>query len=470
MSCIERARSRRETRRASTLERVTLSRMLARWFLPACARASTADEERDGEGTKRTDDDSDADADDLADARGAVELYAAYERRMLARAHSSASASGRVLAASTTTSEGEGSSETTTRGRAVDASDTGAVEIALRRLRSEQFLRAAERRARKARERAGATELVHDTDIMGKRMRKNYALVRERFAATLYAKMEAEGKPRWTSLGRRVCEPSVDAEGALVPLFRDEETRRTNVARALFCAPKWTAPRGCDARTTTFHLVLETLPPPVERDVVTEADARKKIANDRDALANTKGKLFGDLKFTLMDLCAGPERRLEAEARAPLPANARAAARGALRAECVLQLTPFDFSRPRGRHRDITPPRAMPFEELFDQYEDALVDADAVVGVEHHRQRKRRLKSALRAKSFIDPRRTSHRLIAVDDSTTFDDLASERRRSKTSNRAVGARVRRAATPSRPRRSTDGTNTPTTTLARDRWNA
>ena len=52
--------------------------------------------------------------------------------------------------------------------------------------------RLAERRARKARERAGATELVHDTDIMGKRMRKKYALVRERFAATLYAKMEAE--------------------------------------------------------------------------------------------------------------------------------------------------------------------------------------------------------------------------------------------------------------------------------------
>ena len=153
MSCIERARSRRETRRASTLERVTLSRMLARLFLPACARASTADEERDGEGTKRTDDDSDADADDLADARGAGELYAAYERRMLARAHSSASASGRVLAASTTTSEGEGSSETTTRGRAVDASDTGAVEIALRRLRSEQFLRAAERRVLAAVER-----------------------------------------------------------------------------------------------------------------------------------------------------------------------------------------------------------------------------------------------------------------------------------------------------------------------------
>ena len=41
-------------------------------------------------------------------------------------------------------------SETTTRGRAVDVSDTGAVEIALRRLRSEQYLRAAERRARGA--------------------------------------------------------------------------------------------------------------------------------------------------------------------------------------------------------------------------------------------------------------------------------------------------------------------------------
>lgn len=416
-------------------------------FVPGCARASTADEDEDGDGEttkKPTDDDSDVDADDPTDARDAVELYAAYERRMLARARSPSTA-GRVLAASTRTSEGE----TAMRGRrAVDASDTGAVEIALRRLRSEQFLRAAERREREARERDGETALVRETDIMGKKTKqKKDALVRERFAATLYAKMEGKGKQRWASLGRRACEPSVDAEGALVPLFRDEEMRRTNVARAMFCAPKWTAPKGCDALKTVFHLVLETLPTAVERDVVTEDDVRKKIANEKDELSDAKGKLFADLKFTLMDLCAGPERRLEAEARAQPRANARSDARGALRAECVLQLTPVDFSRPppsaRGRQRDATPPDVMSFEELFDQYEDALVDANAVVGVEHYRQRKERIKSALRAKSFIDPStQTSHRLVAVDDATTFDDVASARRSSNKSNRAVGARAGR----------------------------
>jgi len=416
-------------------------------FVPGCARASTADEDEDedGETTKKpTDDDSDVDADDPTDARDAVELYAAYERRMLARAHSSSTA-GRVLAASTRTSEGE----TAMRGRrAVDASDTGAVEIALRRLRSEQFLRAAERRVREARERDGETALVRETDIMGKKQKqKKVAIVRERFAATLYAKMEGKGKQRWASLGRRACEPSVDAEGALVPLFRDEEMRRTNVAKAMFCAPKWTAPKGCDALKTVFHLVLETLPTAVERDVVTEDDVRKKIANEKDELADAKGKLFADLKFTLMDLCAGPERQLKAEARAPPRENARSDARGALRAECVLQLTPVDFSRPppsaRGRQRDATAPDVMSFEELFDQYEDALVDANAVVGVEHYRQRKERIKSALRAKSFIDPStQTSHRLVAVDDATTFEDVASARRRSNKTNRAVGARAGR----------------------------
>ena len=106
---------------------------------------------------------------------------------------------------------------------------------------------------------------------------------------------------------------------------------------------------------------------------------------------------------------AGPERRLE-EARAA--SGQRQSRRAGARAECALQLTPFDFSRPRGRHRDITPPRAMLFEELFDQYEDAL---STPTPSSSSTRRKRRLKSAPRAKSFIDPRRTSHRLIAVDD-------------------------------------------------------
>ena len=203
---------------------------------------------------------------------------------------------------------------------------------------------------------------------------------------------------------------------------------------------------------------------------------RKKIANGRDELANTKGKLFGDLKFTLMDLCAGPERRLEAEARAPLLANART------------EPTP----RPPAPSASFSSPRSISLVHA-DATATSTTARDAVRGIirsirgrarRRRCRRRRRAPStapgaastpqvhARRAKSFIDPRRTSHELIAVDDSTTFDDLASERRRSKTSNRAVGARVGHGA---RPRAATAGArpngilDTPTSTLARDRWN-
>ena len=111
-------------------------------------------------------------------------------------------------------------------------------------------------------------------------MRKNYALVRERFAATLYAKMGG-GKPRWTPRESIVL---CGARSCLCFETRGDD----NVARAPFAPQVDGAERG-DARTTTFIWYWRR----AVGDVVTEAD-KEKIANDRDALANTKGKLFGD--------------------------------------------------------------------------------------------------------------------------------------------------------------------------------
>jgi hypothetical protein len=83
----------------------------------------------------------------------------------------------------------------------------------------------------------------------------------------------------------------------------------------------------------------------------------------------------------------------------------------------------------------------MPFEALADQYDDALVEANAVVGFEHYRQRKERLKAARASKSFVEDTKTSssHRLISVDDAVALGDFTAVA--SVKTNRAVGARSR-----------------------------
>ena len=107
------------------------------------------------------------------------------------------------------------------------------MEIALRRLRSEQFLRETERRARKARVRlrrrdgARARHGYH-----GEEDEEEVRLGSRAIRGDAVREDGGGGKPRWRVVGTTRVASGVDAEGALVPLFRDEETRRTNVARA----------------------------------------------------------------------------------------------------------------------------------------------------------------------------------------------------------------------------------------------
>ena len=329
--------------------------------------------------------------------------------------------------------------------RVVDASDSGPVEIALRALRSEQYEREIEREARERHERDGEPRLRDKVDGLGNaNARGKRKMTRERFACSLYAKRGGDDG-KWANLGRRACEPSVAHEGAMCPLFRDDATRRVRVQRSLLCSPTWRAPAWCDVKETPFHLVLERLKPALEY----HRDDAKKVMIDKDALCAEKGKPFADVRFVLMDLCSNDERRLELDALA----KARGGAPGNKLADVVLQLTPVEFSRAWrstrariGTKRDVTPAHEMPFEALADQYDDALVQANAVVGVEHYRQRKERLKAARQSKPFVKDDHTSpsHRLISVDDAVALGDFTAVA--SVKTNRAVGARSRRHQPP------------------------
>ena len=275
------------------------------------------------------------------------------------------------------------------------------MEIALRALRSAQHEREIEREARERRERDGEPRLRDKVDGLGNaNARGKRKLVRERFACSLYAKRGGDDG-KWANLGRRACEPSVAREGAMCALFRDEAARRVRVQRSLLCSPTWRAPAWCDVKETPFHLVLERLKPAPEH----HQDDAKKVMIDKDALCAEKGEPFADVRFVLMDLCSNDERRLELDALA----KARGGAPGNKLADVVLQLTPVEFSRAWrskrarvGTKRDATPAHEMSFEALADQYDDALVEANAVVGVEHYRQRKERLKAARASKSFVN--------------------------------------------------------------------
>lgn len=316
--------------------------------------------------------------------------------------------------------------------RSVSEEDSGAVEVALVELRSEARLRDDERLRREGLEDAGEeARLERARDGMGnedeRAGRGKRTLAVERFAVSLYAKRGGGGGGwEWVSLGRRACEPSGTADGALAPLFRDEERRRPSVAASLTCAPKWTVPAWCDAASTTFHLVIEKLS---ESNVaLTEEDAKRAWRN-REAMSERKGTPYGDATFTLLDLCShGRERGAVVEARGRVNPNAaRGASRGPVTAECVLVLTPRELTRAwrvggRGKAqsgaREITPAGAMSFETLYDQVEDALEDANAVLSVVKFRQRKERAKSSLTSKPLAKGSKTSaptHRLVAVDD-------------------------------------------------------
>jgi len=366
----------------------------------------------------------------------------------------------------------DGRASSSSSSRCVSDGDSGCVEVALTQFWSAARLRDDERLAREALEDAGAeARLERARDGMGnedaRAGRGKRALAVERFAVSLYAKRGGEGVGAsvgasergvgagrgWTHLGRFACEPSATEDGALVPLFRDEERRRPSIAASLTCAPKWTVPSWCDAASTTFHVVIEKLSD--ANVAVSEEDAQRGWRN-REVMSERKGTPYGDATFTLLDCCSrGRERGVVLEVRGRANPNApRGASRGPVTAECVLVLTPREFSRAwcAGRRgvfksggREITPAGAMSFETLYDQVEDALEDANAVLSVVKFRQRKERVKSALTSKPLSKGSKTSaptHRLVAVDDVDLGDLDADADAPNRPLNRAT-ARSRRA---------------------------
>lgn len=394
----------------------------------------------------------------------AVEKFLAREDAALRRRERAASA---APAAAATAPRGVSSLR-----YVIDNRDSGAVELVVARVTSTSALRDAEREARlrdsdEARRTFGMTRGAGGDDGASSSMAAaargaESGIAKERFVAALYASVEAssaDDKDKWLSLGRHACEPSVDKPhvGILVPLFRDEEKRRSTLARSLIAAPKWTIPPTSRVSSTTFHLILSTIVDGATAHVA-DGDATRHALDTKRLLDDAKTRIVGEVKFTLMDLCADASRQLR------LDVYAKSTKQTSLtvdvkQAEITIRLTPHEISRAWcestssssatskvARARDSTPRDAMSFETLFEQYEAAVLDANAVVGIDYYNARKARLKAQLarvnyNAQGSTASSRTkaSFRLAAADDADLIDN--DSRTPSRPPNRASGARKR-----------------------------
>ena len=354
----------------------------------------------------------------------------------------------------------------------IDNRDSGAVELVVARVTSTSALRDAEREARlrdsdEARRTFGTTRGAGGDDGASSAMAAaargaEGGIAKERFVVALYASVEAsraDDKDKWLSLGRHACEPSVDKPhvGILVPLFRDEEKRRSTVARSLMAAPKWTIPTTSRISSTTFHLILSTIVDGATARVA-DGDVTRHALDAKRLLDDAKTRLVGEVKFTLMDLCSDTSRQLR------LDVYAKSTKQTSLtvdvkQAEITIRLTPPEISRAWcestssssttskvARARDSTPRDAMSFETLFEQYEAAVLDANAVVGIDHYNARKARLKNQLARVNYNAQGSTASsrtqapfRLAAADDADLIDE--DSRTPSRPPNRASGARKR-----------------------------
>ena len=356
----------------------------------------------------------------------------------------------------------------------IDHRDSGAVELVVAWVTSTSALRDAEREARlrdsdEARRTFGTTRGAGGDDDASSSMAAaargtEGGIAKERFVAALYASVEAssaDDKDKWLSLGRHACEPSVDKPhvGILVPVFRDEEKRRSTLARSLIAAPKWTIPPTSRVSSTTFHLILSTIVDgATARGGVADGDATQHALDAKRLLDDAKTRLVGEVKFQLMDLCADANRELRLEVYTKSTKQTSLTV-DVKQAEITIRLTPPEISRAWcestssssatskvARARDSTPRDAMSFETLFEQYEAAVLDANAVVGIDHYNARKARLKAQLarvnyNAQGSTASSRTkaSFRLAAADDADLIDE--DSRTPSRPPNRASGARKR-----------------------------
>jgi hypothetical protein len=353
----------------------------------------------------------------------------------------------------------------------IDKRDSGVVELVVARVTSSSALRAAERDARlrdsdEVRRAFGKDESAEDDrrNASSSKASSRNGGVKERFVVAMYASVEPNdrSKKNWILLGRHACEPSVHEPhaGVLVPLFRDEEKRDVVVARSLIAAPKFQVPAKSRAASTTFHVLLSAIidDSTTRGGVIDDADNARR-AWDANALSNdAKTRLVGEAKFTLMDLCASDAREVRLDVRNRSVKQPSLGAVDVKHAEITIRMTPPEISRAWCaekvtdsafvRLRDVAPRGAMSFEALFEQYEDVVIDANAVVGVDHYNARKAKLKAQtarmrLNAPSSSSPSsskaKASFRLAAPDDADRLDDDASAT--SRPPNRASGARAR-----------------------------
>ena len=208
---------------------------------------------------KSRDDDAAGDAEDArarerddGDDDGAAAALDALERReaRLERARDEIRRSGGTRARGAGAARGRIDGAAT---RAVDASDSGPVEIALRALRSAQHEREIEREARERRERDGEPRLRDKVDGLGNaNARGKRKLARERFACSLYAKRGGDDG-KWANLGRRACEPSVAREGAMCRAVQGRGRRDACECSGRCCARRRGARRrGATSRRLRF--------------------------------------------------------------------------------------------------------------------------------------------------------------------------------------------------------------------------
>jgi len=346
----------------------------------------------------------------------------------------------------------------------LDAYDSGAVEIAACRLRSARVMREEERDARRAFERETGEARLKALDSRASELRTGE---KERFAVALYCRHagqsgggegdgrggvggEGDGRGRvtdggravtesskWIGLGRRACEPCCERDANLLPLWGKEEFREVALARSLICAPKWTVPNGTEASSTKFHLVLSELPSSTQVAAVKDSDVKRAL-EERNDLDSVKGRMLGDAKFTLLDLLSSLDRRLDV-----VVTNTDAHGGVAVPvAEITLALTPPEVSRAWNAHRtggvdsqighlrEACASSVLSFEALFDQYENHLLDSNAIASVEHHRRRQARINSSKLAKDLTaavggSTRRhhQNYRLAGLEDAIPSDAVA-----------------------------------------------
>jgi hypothetical protein len=136
----------------------------------------------------------------------------------------------------------------------------------------------------------------------------------------------------------------------------------------------------------------------------------------------------------LLDLLSSLDRRLDVVVVANTDVHGGVAVPVA---EITLALTPPEVSRAWNAHRtggadsqighlrEACASSALSFEALFDQYENHLLDSNAIASVEHHRRRQARINSSKLGKDLTEKSTGGHyRLAGLEDVRLASDAAA----------------------------------------------